>query len=634
MSKTQSSPKRIMKWTIYLIGIWFSCSFTHAQTLNTLFDKLLKDAEQSRPIDTIFNGQTSVENLYTKSLKLARSQKNQVLTNSIQEISNMLSKQNNVAIKWQDILNIIYDSSIANDKISSAKYFLDKNSLISSAAIEASYKNLSNKITICKDKINTEEISCIKQRISKEYYMLEQNDQAINSFKKENFGEDLFTNGSLEDSSYDIMIDIQNIGNLLFTSFISPTETLFYRFPGTLWLWDNNKKKIANNDGANNGTDNLGSFSGSISSGNTDTNSWTTRTIQTPKIDPALDKFILNTTTRAQRGTTTTTKTTSINTNTISTIAQGNICLTPVTENISQTTSNTETITAETIKEYLDLIDSNNQTENIGNTYVPKPITTPTINNIINTWEMNQLIEQQIQTIFDKESTAACTQKCNDKWFRDQVICKLECLCFSVQYPEPGENVLEGTEWQAKLRFCTIPVEQNRISKQKDILWWDDSLSRIKSVFENLLNGWEMIKYDRPKEYLDNQLSQIEWDKYISFDIKIYIKSLFSTVANKARTAEALNQLRKTETKSKWITNDNSLLLSDKTENTQIQNEIQTAISKIAKQTSQNKKSIIFNEKMNEFLQKNSTFWFNVSEEINTFNWLSNKLKNNINALP
>jgi len=56
--------------------------------------------------------------------------------------------------------------------------------------------------------------------------------------------------------------------------------------------------------------------------------------------------------------------------------------------------------------------------------------------------------------------------------------------------------------------------------------------------------------------------------------------------------------------------------------------------STLALQNSKNKKSIIFNEQMGQFLQQNSNFRFYVTEQINNFNGLSSSLKSAIKALP
>jgi hypothetical protein len=213
---------------------------------------------------------------------------------------------------------------------------------------------------------------------------------------------------------------------------------------------------------------------------------------------------------------------------------------------------------------------------------------------------------------------------------------------------------------QLKVRFCTIPVQQNRISKGKDIYGRDDSLNRIKAVFENLLNGGEMVKYERPKEYLDSPLGAIQWAKFISFEIKVYIKSLFSTIQNRSKIEETKNNTQKTEARTKGIASDaaidanrnlvaNDLAaqrakknISDSYE--QIQTNIATEQAKIdamaaksdpkkAVENSKNKKSIIFNEQMDQFLEQNSNFRFDVTEQVNSLNTLSSSLKNKISSL-
>lgn len=45
------------------------------------------------------------------------------------------------------------------------------------------------------------------------------------------FGENIFQNGSLQDSDYDLMIDIYNIGRLMFQGYIAPVELVYYQLP-------------------------------------------------------------------------------------------------------------------------------------------------------------------------------------------------------------------------------------------------------------------------------------------------------------------------------------------------------------------------------------------------------------------
>jgi hypothetical protein len=66
------------------------------------------------------------------------------------------------------------------------------------------------------------------------YQQFSQNKNNLQSFNQNNFGDDLFWNGSLDDSDYDLMIDINNIGDLFFQSFKPVTEIVFYSLPNIL----------------------------------------------------------------------------------------------------------------------------------------------------------------------------------------------------------------------------------------------------------------------------------------------------------------------------------------------------------------------------------------------------------------
>lgn len=53
----------------------------------------------------------------------------------------------------------------------------------------------------------------------------------MSALNKNNFGSDLFWNGTLDDSDFDLLYDINQIGKLLFDDVIESPEILFYRLP-------------------------------------------------------------------------------------------------------------------------------------------------------------------------------------------------------------------------------------------------------------------------------------------------------------------------------------------------------------------------------------------------------------------
>lgn len=548
--------------------------------------------------------------------------------------------------------------------------------------------------------------------------MAEEDDVDINSFKEDTYWEDLYTNGTTDDSNYDILVDIKNIWNLLFTSFISPTETLFYKLPqnrstSTSNLFSNILGAVWNN--SSNGTENMWTFTNWSNGGNTNggnTNWWSgTDWIQTAPtdtnnwwpIDPSLGKFITKTNTTYTTTTTTSTKQNKVN---LQGVAQGNICIPSVSAGNTNTTTTTNTeANTITIQEYLDGLD---EAAKWGIPTVDQPnkeiIDGQNGDENIDEWElaiMSKLIEDKINNIFDPVITKSCTTKCSDTsstrrqscidqsnakkilcdkmdyidkvicnknrsdaertcrepLIGEETICRIECLCFTIGFPK-SQVWLEGMDRQSKLRFCSIPVQQNRISKGKDILWRDDSLSRIKAVFENLLNGWEMVKYQRNKEYLDSPLAGIKRDKIISFDIKIYLKALFSSVGDKAKKEEKARVTKKTEEsiKSNPIAEnqknmnklvDDLAIQQAKKDPTLSYADLQKNVLEEAEKiraskpvldpkkvvnNSKNQKAIIFNEQILTFLDKNSKIRWSITEEMRSFQQLSSALNNTLKS--
>ena len=685
--------------------MWFSYSSARVWTLNTLFENLLKKTEFTTSMDTVFNGRANVDNLYSKALKLSKNNNLNGLKLGIQQIAQTISQQSNKTINPQDIMNVLYDSSSALNEIAWLVYAVNpKETTIPANEIDASYARLSKSIPSCLKKTpqtgDPDLISrwCIKQWISQQYATIKQNDKDLSSFKTDTFGEDFFSNGTLDDSAYDILVDIENIWNLLFTSFSKPSQTLFYQMPKSLanknsngWILNNNWSNNASSDGWStygavwnwtNGSsgDTPGNGSNPPTSGTTQntpppiTQGWTIN-------DAALDSFLQTT-----KKTTTNTQTTTTN-NAVNALwlSKWNICIASITGGNSNTVTTTTTETdITTIQTYLDklynLTSETTPTSDYTNQDVISPDSTDSTDGQwwVSVAKMNQFVEQKMNTIFDQNTVESCINKCgtdtaakqkscndqftaqnstcngmnfidkpicqnNSRVARDEckdtiraedVICKIECACFTIQYPDYWKTLFTGMDGQLKLRFCTVPVQKNLVSKKIEVLGRDDMLTRMKSVLENLLNGWEMVKHARPKEYLDSPIASINLSEFISFEIKIILKSLFTTIPAKAKSNEAKLRTEKItqNTKNSWTSANTANKFSisnagikqraqdDATSTTKL---VTNKESDATLQHSKNLNAIMFNQKMYDFLQQNSTFRYSVEEQLKNFNDLS-----------
>jgi len=71
----------------------------------------------------------------------------------------------------------------------------------------------------------------INNEINLVYYNIYATNYAVSNLNKSNFGSDLFRNGTLDDSDFDILYDINQVGKLLFDDFNESPQILFYRLP-------------------------------------------------------------------------------------------------------------------------------------------------------------------------------------------------------------------------------------------------------------------------------------------------------------------------------------------------------------------------------------------------------------------
>jgi hypothetical protein len=86
------------------------------------------------------------------------------------------------------------------------------------------------------------------------------------------------------------------------------------------------------------------------------------------------------------------------------------------------------------------------------------------------------------------QEAASCMNKCKDLPYDQKLLCETQCVCFMVTYPKYDLPEMIDSNEMLKLRFCTIPVQQNRISRGKTINSLDEMMGRIRDVLDNLIN--------------------------------------------------------------------------------------------------------------------------------------------------
>jgi len=492
-----------------------------------------------------------VQNIYKKALDWQDRKKAKTIDISMDRLQ-LLNKE--VSIDKNDILNILYDS---NETISYSIDFLNRKNKnwdykITSKDINDSYQKIYPELEriwfLNSTNNNIINKSKTASWINSQFVIASDNTTFLQEFDEASLWEDLFINGVADDSDYDLQVDIQNLWDLLFESFIAPVETVFYKMPPI------NKWSSSNSNNISNDNQQLIDIlqNAIIQSANINTWVitnwwWQTQTTQSttnqntnsvPKSttlnDSSLQNFVQDNSLSQK------------STNQVEGI-QWDICSEWVSEwQISS--EETDTIDQDELENYL--AQTQQQIDNYNNIY---PTTIPNIsNNPALIWmtsnEANQFIENYISDLFDVESTESCLNSCNSLPIDDRAICQIQCLCFSMVWPNNPDIRVQSMNEMLKLRFCMVPAESTAIPRWRNIYSLDDILNRIYSNMYNLINNWEMTKYQKTKEYIDNPIADLKFDKIISFQMNLNIKPIFnnkSAIAKKDQKETYIQKLEK-----------------------------------------------------------------------------------------
>ncbi|MDD3263235.1 MAG: hypothetical protein PHR61_05360 [Candidatus Absconditabacteria bacterium] len=569
MSKNQTRIKLIILLGA-LLGLIRSIFFVKEEvfgigTINSSLQGLLNTIEQNEPIEDMFEGDAMKENIYKKALEANQTKSAKEITTSLDDIRFI---NNDLNIEKSDLLNILYDT---NRRIRVTIKNSCKNCKISKEEIEKSYNTIiqrlySEKILKTSNNYNSTNKKFVEIRVNNQFQTISENKKSLQTLNEAAIGEDYFMNGVADDSDYDLQIDIQNIGDILFESFIAPVETVFYKLPPN--YAGGGTSQNGGTNGGNNGSSaqkeelytllqNLLNPSGSTNTGvitnggiiqPTDQggDQQTTQANQTANIietdifeteDKSLDSFIKEN------------DLTQKTSNQLQPI-QGNICIQGISAQIPITEDEEIEIDQELLDEYLETFQE--QVDSINNIY-PENKLIPNIfsdisNNTTgdnNTGVNNQIIEEYVNSFFDNESAESCFNDCKTLPLDQKIICQIQCTCKMYTRPNDPDPRLKEMNEMMKLRFCMVPVQNMTVSKGKSIYSFDDILTRIQSIMHNLINGGSMLKFQKTKEFLDNPIADFSFSKILSFQLNIDLKPIFSNNSKSAKEDKKQTEIKK-----------------------------------------------------------------------------------------
>ncbi len=533
------------------------------RTASSILQGFLNTIEKNEPIEKIFDGKILKENIYEKALKWIERKEAKTTTITLDKLV-----FTDTEIPKSDIINILYNTN-KNFKRYVDKTCKDceKDNEKREIEIQKSYTKILN-ILKARWLINGSNTAInrdfVNKRINNQFQIVSENELSLEEFDEATIWEDLFMNGVADDSEYDLLIDIQNIWNILFESFVAPIEMVFYWYPwnyhktNEISTLDLLKQNVLNEE--NNGTtatrNTTNTTGDTIITGDNnneifvedENNNGTTKSAfiekSAPKEntldtdDPALKEFFTKNKV-FQKATTQWQK------------IQWDICRIGVDWWMIEESEEEQEVDEEILEGYLKSTQINIEKQS---TIYPENENIKDVSQIFyeqskwtgenKTWS-NAIANTYIESLLSGKETEDCMKECKNLPITERTICEIQCLCFTRSRQKSNDPRTQSMNDMLKLRFCTVPAKNLAIPRGKDIYSLDEILNRINSVMDNLINWWEMVKYQRTKEVLENPIADFSLSKIISFQVNINSKPIFNTKTIKEKQETKKNDLQK-----------------------------------------------------------------------------------------
>jgi len=629
--------------SIFLFG---SISFWFQVDIGSAIDRLHTKIKRNQEVNELY-GKPVVDNIYQKSLDLVQKNNISPMFEAISKTMINLNSDHNCQLDRQDIINIMYfaNSSFKRDLQNNLESFEQpKRDLM---------WNSCNKLNVCvynpqgwvfKNTVTSNQ-NC-QNSVSTQFTKYYVNSYYIETIGGWNLWANYFWNYSLEDSSYDIMYDIYVLGKILFENIEEPSTTLFYKMPTI------NYQSIYVDPQMNMDIDWFSPYNNYTTSNNLtwnintgisqDNNSISDNNIASPSIlDNELQDFIESMSSIIWSP---------------GLVVLGNQCVSGFEFdglNYQNIDSTSQTISTQ---QYLSGVLQDISQVLCNNDGICDPWESTTCPDCISQWgnpdfeEIQDFLENLIDSdngqINTDDPILSCYQKCQQLSCNptncDKLTCYAKCSCQVYSSPTYDPNINPGLTSIFQLKFCIIPVMENKITSNKIVYNIAAVFSEIYNVIQNLRNSGQLSTNVKTKEFLDTSKKDISFGDQLSFSINSNTKPVFENKSELTQTQEQIefnNSLMETVlwfSKDSWLEREkNKYILMDdpcayKIENQSISDPSDAArlkencraereMNNIVLQTMdlesaiQDQKVLHVNSEIDDFLSKNSNFWSEIS---------------------
>ncbi len=530
-----------------------------------------QSVEKISPIASLFQGKAQVSNLYSKALKLVKDTETTSIKSAFDGLLDRYATCK--GIKQQDIINILYYSN-QQFRITFLQLIPKRVSFPTVQDVEESYQ----KFAVCKwytDTLSDKQMASLNAELTQHFSDIYLNTYTISSLTYDNFWSDLFWNGTLDDSDFDLLYDINQVGKLLFDEFKESPEILFYRLPevssvDTWWgdldiLDDQSSYQVGAGGWSYAQTSGIPSSlqintdSSDIGAGDDEYFSSVWRQNISSFEDKEIEHFIQQTNTPDEANLLSFS----------SALVFGNQCL---DDQLSGWVIYLE--------EKPELVDAEVYMKAIN-----RFIATPNIDALVNQWLLDDFYEDVLtppggnsfdsgyasmvansyaEQTFGQAAEGTCEYACNNLPLDKQAQCELDCATSCIQscttYTNMQEKALcisdctcfliswpHGKGWEKvedmfRIKFCKVPVQDVSINRGgKKVFSIQAIFQEIHDVLKWLKDSGQMVKFSKTKEFLDGNIS-INFADNFAFKLQVGFKPVFEQQSDtvKKKTQEQI----------------------------------------------------------------------------------------------
>lgn len=530
------------------IAFWIVLNFAFSYEIKLwdALDRLQTNIKRNIETNQI-NGKAVVDDIYKKSLSIVEDSNSapmmSAINKTVQDLNN--SKEDPCQLDSQDIVNIMYfaNSSFQRDL---------KSSLVSFEKPSRNDMGKScNKLNICIYKPewwtlnNTPTLNqACQSRVEKEYITFYVNSYYMETIWWWNKWSNYFWNFSLDDSSYDIMNDVYGLAKILFQDINQPVQTLFYKMPSVDYT------SLYEEPEMNMDIDWFSPYNNYTTTNNYTGSIWSLSIVSEVQVEDtklsslnSIDEDIKNFV-----------ESVNFDISNPSTVIWGNQCFSWFEYQSTWSTSSVSSENLLTPGEYLSGVLEDIEQVSCNNDGICQSWETTTCFDCINEWgnpdfeEIQSMLtnaaEQSTGQIDADDPVLGCFQKC--EWLAcnatncDKLVCYAKCACQTYDSPVFDPTTNPGLTSVFKIKFCIMPVMENKITRNKTVHNIASIFSEIYGVLQNLRNSGQLSINVKTKEFLDTSKKNNKFGEQLSFSMNSTTKAVVSNESELTKTEKQI----------------------------------------------------------------------------------------------